>query len=138
MLDQRTSERVRALLGAIDGSPRQVPIAEIAALARELDVDVTIDRAGDPPLVFVTPRRDAVFERLTRREQEVAALVAGGLRNGQIAEALTISVATVKDHVHAILGKTGYASRAQLVAAWLGQPPSVAGERVGSPEAGPG
>ncbi len=123
MLDQQTSARVRALLGAIDSSAHGVPIAEIAALARDLDVDLTIDRSGDPPLVYLRPRRDAAFEALTRREQEVAALVAAGMRNQQIADTLSISLATVKDHVHAVLEKTGYSNRAQLVAAWLGQAP---------------
>jgi DNA-binding NarL/FixJ family response regulator len=123
MLDQRTSERVRALLGAIDSSAHGVPIAEIAALARDLEVDLTIDRNGDPPLVYLRPRRDAAFEALTRREQEVAALVAAGMRNQQIADTLSISLGTAKDHVHAVLEKTGYSNRAQMVAGWLGQAP---------------
>ena len=33
---------------------------------------------------------------------------------------LFISLATVKDHMHAILRKTGLSSRAQLIAAWYG------------------
>ena len=44
------------------------------------------------------------------------------MRNRQIADALSISLATVKDHVHAVLEKTGCSNRTQLVAAWLGQP----------------
>lgn len=122
MLDQRTSDRVRALLGAIDRASSEVPIAEIAGLAQDLDVDLTIDRRGDPPLVYLRPRRSASFAALTRREQEVAALIAAGMRNQQIAEALSISIGTVKDHVHAVLAKAGCSNRAQLVAAWLGQP----------------
>ena len=128
MLDQQTSDRVRALLGAIESSSREVPIAEITALARDLDVDLTIDRTGDPPLVYLRPRRNAAFESLTRREQEVASLVAAGMRNRQIADALSISLGTVKDHVHAVLEKTGCTNRAQLVAAWLGRAPND-GER---------
>lgn len=124
MLDHRTSERVRALLGAIDSTSHGVPIAEIAALARDLEVDLTIDHSGDPPLVYVRPRRDAAFEALTRREREVAALVAAGMRNQQIADTLSISLGTAKDHVHAVLDKTGYSNRAQLVAGWLGQAPA--------------
>jgi predicted ATPase/DNA-binding CsgD family transcriptional regulator len=54
---------------------------------------------------------------LTRREQEVAALVARGLTNRQVAEALVISERTASTHVTNILGKLGFATRAQ-VAAW--------------------
>jgi DNA-binding CsgD family transcriptional regulator len=54
---------------------------------------------------------------LTRREQEVAALIARGLSNRQIAEALVIAERTAHAHVGNILGKLGFASRAQ-VATW--------------------
>jgi DNA-binding CsgD family transcriptional regulator/tetratricopeptide (TPR) repeat protein len=55
---------------------------------------------------------------LTPREREVAALVARGLTNLQVAEELTISERTVEGHVERILGKLGFRSRAQI-AAWL-------------------
>jgi DNA-binding CsgD family transcriptional regulator len=55
---------------------------------------------------------------LTPREREVAALVARGLTNLQIAEELTISERTVEGHVERILGKLDFHSRAQI-AAWL-------------------
>jgi DNA-binding NarL/FixJ family response regulator len=48
----------------------------------------------------------------------VAALVAGGHANKRIAAMLGISVATVKDHVHAILTKTALATRAAVAAEW--------------------
>lgn len=44
-------------------------------------------------------------DRLTSREGQIARLVATGLSNKQIARELAISPATVKNHVHAILGK---------------------------------
>jgi DNA-binding NarL/FixJ family response regulator len=53
---------------------------------------------------------------LTPREQEVLALMLVGPSNRHIAESLHISEATVKHHVHSILGKEHVASRAQLVA----------------------
>jgi DNA-binding CsgD family transcriptional regulator/tetratricopeptide (TPR) repeat protein len=55
---------------------------------------------------------------LTPREREVAALVARGLTNLQVAAELTISERTVEGHVERILGKLGFRSRAQI-AAWL-------------------
>ena len=54
---------------------------------------------------------------LTRREREVAGLVAGGLSNRAIAEALVLSERTVESHVAAALSKLGFSSRAQL-AVW--------------------
>jgi predicted ATPase/DNA-binding CsgD family transcriptional regulator len=57
---------------------------------------------------------------LTEREREVASLVARGLTNRQIAEALVITKQTADKHVGNILGKLGAASRAQ-VAVWFVQ-----------------
>jgi non-specific serine/threonine protein kinase len=54
---------------------------------------------------------------LTRREREVAVLIAQGLSNQQLAERLVISERTVANHVHSILGKLGRQSRVQI-AAW--------------------
>jgi DNA-binding NarL/FixJ family response regulator len=44
-------------------------------------------------------------DRLTERQDKIARMVAEGLSNKQIARELSISPATVKNHVHAILGK---------------------------------
>jgi predicted ATPase/DNA-binding NarL/FixJ family response regulator len=55
---------------------------------------------------------------LTRREREVAALIARGLTNRQIAETLFIAERTADTHVEHILAKLGLGSRAQ-VAAWV-------------------
>ena len=54
--------------------------------------------------------------RLTPREAEVVDLVARGLTNKEIALALGIGVATVKTHVHHILGKLRLRRRSQLIA----------------------
>jgi non-specific serine/threonine protein kinase len=57
---------------------------------------------------------------LTPREREVAALVARGLTNRQIAAELVITEGTVGVHVVHILDKLGFRSRAQ-VAAWAAE-----------------
>ena len=64
-------------------------------------------------------KKGAVFGTsvLGRRECEVAALVAKGLSNRAIADALVIAPRTVETHVSNILGKLGLHSRAQI-AAW--------------------
>ncbi|HEX6673524.1 MAG TPA: AAA family ATPase [Actinomycetes bacterium] len=54
---------------------------------------------------------------LSRREQEVAALVARGLTNREIARTLFLSERTAENHVQHILTKLGFGSRAQI-AAW--------------------
>lgn len=54
---------------------------------------------------------------LTPREQEVAALLARGLTNRQIAEELVIAEATAERHVLNIFNKLGFHSRTQI-AAW--------------------
>jgi non-specific serine/threonine protein kinase len=57
---------------------------------------------------------------LTRRETEVAALVAQGLSNPEIAARLVISVRTAQGHVENILRKLGFTSRS-MIAAWVAQ-----------------
>jgi DNA-binding NarL/FixJ family response regulator len=52
---------------------------------------------------------------LTSREREVLTRVAGGLTNGQIAQELFMSPATVKTHVNRMMAKLAVHDRAQLV-----------------------
>ncbi|MGI5198154.1 response regulator transcription factor [Streptomyces sp. CA-288835] len=54
-------------------------------------------------------------EELSERERQVLALVARGLNNTEIAEALGLSPLTAKTHVSRIMGKLGARDRAQLV-----------------------
>ena len=65
-----------------------------------------------------TPREDDGRSRLTRRETEVARLLAEGMSNREIAERLVISQRTAEGHVEHVLAKLGLSSRAQ-VAAWF-------------------
>ncbi|KUL53704.1 response regulator [Streptomyces sp. NRRL S-1521] len=54
-------------------------------------------------------------EGLTDRERQVLALVARGLNNTEVADALGLSPLTAKTHVSRIMGKLGARDRAQLV-----------------------
>lgn len=54
-------------------------------------------------------------ECLSEREREVLTLVARGLNNTEVAEALGLSPLTAKTHVSRIMGKLGARDRAQLV-----------------------
>ena len=68
---------------------------------------------------FVARPPDAVaaagMENLTNREREVVALVAHGLSNDEIAEAMVLSPTTAKTHVSRAMIKLGARDRAQLV-----------------------
>lgn len=125
--------RLRAVMEAADRGPRQTaPKALIGQLAAAAGapVPITIDFAATAtlghPLVVVQqpPAPPAWIATLSKREREVAALLAEGLRNKEIAARLFISVATVKDHVHRILEKSGLEGRAAVAAAWAITPAS--------------
>jgi DNA-binding NarL/FixJ family response regulator len=79
------------------------------AITRQL-----LDQVGRrlPGPVSRTP--DAVTA-LTEREREVLRMMAGGMTNAEIAEALVVSEATVKSHVSNLLGKLGLRDRVQAV-----------------------
>lgn len=55
------------------------------------------------------------LDQLTRRESEVAALVAQGLSNGEIAEKLVLSKRTVEKHISNIRSKLAFTKRTQIV-----------------------
>jgi predicted ATPase/DNA-binding NarL/FixJ family response regulator len=105
--------RLRAALGdaafteAVDHG-RTLPYDDVIAYALEEP------RERTPP-----PHRDTPTP-LTRRQQEIADLIARGLMNKEIAATLSISKRTVDSHVERILTTLGFDSRAQ-VAAWVAE-----------------
>ncbi len=60
------------------------------------------------------------FAYLTQREQEIAALIADGGSNKQIARRLAISERTVKAHLTEIFRKLGVGDRLKLALLWVG------------------
>ncbi|MBO7532058.1 MAG: response regulator transcription factor, partial [Lachnospiraceae bacterium] len=62
-----------------------------------------------------------LFGEMTDREREIAALLAEGLTNGQIADKLYISEGTVKNYISSIYDKTGIHDRVKLVVALSGK-----------------
>ncbi|MDR2012940.1 MAG: response regulator transcription factor [Rhodanobacter sp.] len=64
----------------------------------------------------VRNRNGVLSDELTPRERQIMRLMAEGMSNKAIARALTIQVATVKNHVHNILGKLGVHCRGEAAA----------------------
>lgn len=62
----------------------------------------------------VPPLKKAV--KMTRREQEIIALIGKGMTNKEIAQNLNLATYTVKSHVHNILEKLALHSRLQVAA----------------------
>jgi DNA-binding NarL/FixJ family response regulator len=92
-------ERVAAGEGAID-----------PAVQRQLITAVTSGENAAPA------GDDELPDGLTPREAEVLELIAAGLSNGEIADRLVVSGATVKSHVNHLFAKIGARDRAQAVA----------------------
>jgi DNA-binding NarL/FixJ family response regulator len=86
-------------------------VAAIRAACRgEVHLDPVIAKQLTRSLVVPTP---PTVTALTDREREVLALVAQGLSDRQVADALVISERTARTHVSNILSKLGVASRTQ-------------------------
>ncbi|GAA1968858.1 response regulator transcription factor [Microbacterium deminutum] len=60
------------------------------------------------------PAQLSALNPLTDRQRTVALLVAEGMTNGEIAARLSVSDATVKSHITAVLRRLGVRSRTQL------------------------
>ena len=71
-----------------------------------------------PPLTSSSPNPAApsLVETISEREIEVLRLLAGGLTYQEIAEAMFVSVNTVKSHLKSIYGKLGVHNRREAVA----------------------
>lgn len=111
--------------------------ASIDALCKAL-LEIAAGRLPCPPeiaggLLRALFRRDARTEEaevdlgLTRREGEVLYLLGRGLSNKEIGHELSLSVATVKHHVHHVLEKLKLTRRAEAMrrvhdAPWIARP----------------
>jgi DNA-binding NarL/FixJ family response regulator len=93
-----------------DAEADEVAAAIRAACRGEVHLDPAIARQLTRSLL--TPKAQTV-NPLTDGEREVLVLVAQGLSNQQIADALVISERTARTHVSNILSKLGVASRTQ-------------------------
>lgn len=101
---------------------KDVPFADLtatihAALRGERVFRPTITDKAAQRLASMRPAFDALDlpDPLTRREIEVLRLLAAGLSNKEIADALGAGEATVKTHVSSILSKLGVRDRTRAV-----------------------
>jgi DNA-binding NarL/FixJ family response regulator len=125
-VEKETLSGLAKALDALNVEPHHpVPTGVIAALAGiarpglRLSVDVCASEELGAPLITIEKIHDdeKLIEGLTKRQKQVAKLMLNGQSNRQIASDLGISVATTKDHVHAILDRLGLPSRGALIAA---------------------
>jgi DNA-binding NarL/FixJ family response regulator len=93
-----------------DAEADEVTMAIRAARRGEVHLDPAIAKQLTRSLVASKPQ---TVTALTDREREILVLVAQGLSNQQIADALVISERTARTHVSNILSKLGLASRTQ-------------------------
>jgi LuxR family maltose regulon positive regulatory protein len=127
----RTDAALAALAAALDehvrrgtpgvlllaGAPVAAPLLQLARAHRShlATVERLLQALGDAPPQTVTTSGSS-HDILTAREHEVLRLLARGARNQAIADALVVSLPTVKTHVANILAKLGVASRTEAVA----------------------
>lgn len=103
--------------GAIGYLLKNVTSDELAKAIRDaFSGRSTLSPEAARVLVQATRPTDQPLFKLTEREREVLNLVVQGNSNQQIAEALVISVATVKAHISSILSKLQVSSRAEAIA----------------------
>jgi DNA-binding NarL/FixJ family response regulator len=95
-----------ATIYSSEGLARQASAAarrarELAAICGDVRTPGLADLGQDP-------------DRLSRREQQVAAMAAAGSSSREIAAELYLSVRTVDNHLQNIYGKLGITTREQL------------------------
>ncbi|RBO93728.1 putative ATPase [Nocardia puris] len=110
VVGDKVSDEVREAMG---DSAFRAAFERGAALGTEAAVAYAL---GDEPAA-PEPKPGAA-EVLTRREKDVARLVAAGYSNKRIAAELVISVRTAESHVDHIMTKLGFGSRAGI-AGWV-------------------
>jgi DNA-binding NarL/FixJ family response regulator len=109
--------------GAIDAGANGYLIKSVDAesLARAVRnaAEGTATFSPEVTLALIGGTSSASVASLTKRELDIAELVASGKTNAEIAQALTISVFTVKNHVSSILMKLEVRTRTEAAAILL-------------------
>lgn len=115
----RRSPAVRCIVLAVSGDADDVIDWAEARIAEYVRRDAPLDEVVR---VIRHTVRGADGDALTAREREILEWLSRGCSNKNIAGRLNISVATVKNHVHSILGKLNVRRRGEAVARYLNLP----------------
>ena len=118
-------EGISATRAELGEAAWEAAFAEGKAMTFEEVVEYALSMEEPDPSTRPIPRvppTDEPVSSLTRREREVATLVARGLTNRQISTELSISERTASNHVAKVLKKLGLASRVQIVS-WAAEGP---------------
>ncbi len=98
-----------AVRGAMRGESQMDPTVARKVL-REFQHATSVSRSAAPPVPLEAP-----LEKLTDREEEILKCLVAGLSNKEIAQKLSLSEGTVKNHISAILAKLHANDRTQAV-----------------------
>jgi DNA-binding response OmpR family regulator len=107
-------------LGADDYLTKPFTLAELLGRVRALlrrSGALPAPAAGARDVIGYTDEELVARFGLTGRQAEVTRMLAQGLTNPEIAEALAISRLTARNHVEQVLAKVGVASRGRVAAA---------------------
>lgn len=77
--------------------------------------EMEVGETAVPPPAQSAPAAQPLLDPLSDRELEVLQLIAGGLKNREIADELIVALSTVKSHVNNIYSKLGVSNRVQAV-----------------------
>ena len=105
----------------LDEATWEAALAEGRAMELEEAVEYALSEDDSSMIATRTPEQTSATPRpsaLTRREREVAKLVARGLTNRRMAKELVLSERTVENHVHNILKKLNLSSRLEVATWW--------------------
>jgi two-component system nitrate/nitrite response regulator NarL len=107
-------ESFRALQSGVRGILKKtLPVSSIIECLRAVGKgNIWIENSISNQVVGFLNRRN--LPRLTPREYEIVALICRGMKNKQIADALSITIGTVKVHLMHIFEKTGVKDRFEL------------------------
>jgi DNA-binding CsgD family transcriptional regulator len=130
-LQAETAVRLIPQMGPLLSRARQTIVTSLGASALESEADVgrLMPRAeaiayalGEKLPRPSPPSATTARTPLSKRELEVARLVAAGLSNKEIGSRLFLSERTVETHVSKILSRLGIGSRVEI-ASWVAQEP---------------